>query len=198
MAPRKKRKPAPPKKRLSATIQWVLIGLAGAAILFVFVLLPAFQEPDPGPPGDVTAEAFDLPVLDDDDPNNRVLLSDYAGTPTVVNFFASWCFICEEELPAFRRVERELGNDVDFIFVNSNETGDWRPMAQRTGISNGATLARDIDGINRNGLYRSLGGTGAMPITAFYDADGNLVETVFAPFTDSQLMERLEALGMAS
>ena len=107
------------------------------------------------------------------------------------------CFICEEELPAFRSVERDLDGDVDFIFVNSNETGDWRPMAQRTGITNGGTLARDVEGLNRNGLYRSLGGTGAMPITAFYDADGTLVETIMAPFDESQLYASLRPSDLA-
>ena len=76
-------------KGLSANAQWALIGLVGAAILGVFVLLPALRGPEPGPPSDVTAEAFDLPVLNDDDLDNRVRLADYAGTPTVVNFFAS-------------------------------------------------------------------------------------------------------------
>ena len=83
---------------------------------------------------------FDLSVLNDDDLDNRVRLADYVGTPTVVNFFASWCFICEEELPAFRRVERELGDD----------------------------------------------------------AEGTLVETIFAPFDDAQLMDQLSTLGFVS
>lgn len=196
----RKAAPAPKKKGLSATAQWAIIGLAGAAILFVFVLLPPITDAaDDGGPGDVTVQAFDLPVLDDqDNPDNRVRISDFDGTPTVVNFFASWCTACEDELPAFRDTALALEGEVDFIFVNSNESGNWEPMAERTGIREGFTIAQDIQGLSRNGLYRSLGGTNAMPITAFYDANGNLVDTVFAPFNESQLNAQIDALGFTS
>ena len=151
---------------------------------------------DDGGPGNVTTAAFDLPVLDDqDNPDNRVRISDFDGTPTVVNFFASWCTACEDELPAFRDTALALEGEVDFIFVNSNETGDWEPMAERTGIRDGFVIAQDIQGLSGNGLYRSLGGTNAMPITAFYDGNGNLVDTAFFPFNESQLNQQLGALG---
>ena len=196
----RKSAPAPKKKGLGATAQWALIGLAGAAILFVFVLLPAITDAaDDGGPGDVTAQGFDLPVLDDQDNlDNRVRISDFEGTPTVVNFFASWCTACEDELPAFRDTALALEGEVDFIFVNSNETGDWEPMAERTGIREGFTIAQDIQGLSRNGLYRSLGGTNAMPITAFYDASGNLIDTAFFPFNEAQLNAQLDSLGLTS
>ena len=197
VAAKKKVAPAPKKKGLSATAQWALIGLVGAVILGVFVLLPAITDAaDDGGPGNVTTAAFDLPVLDDqDNPDNRVRISDFDGTPTVVNFFASWCTACEDELPAFRDTALALEGEVDFIFVNSNETGDWEPMAERTGIRDGFVIAQDIQGLSGNGLYRSLGGTNAMPITAFYDGNGNLVDTAFFPFNESQLNQQLGALG---
>ena len=37
------------------------------------------------------------------------------------------------------------------------------------------TVAKDINGTRGNGLYRSLGGASGMPLTAFYDANGNVV-----------------------
>ena len=68
VAAKKKSVPAPKKKGLSATAQWALIGLVGAVILGVFVLLPAITDAaDDGGPGNVTTAAFDLPVLDDQD-----------------------------------------------------------------------------------------------------------------------------------
>lgn len=130
VAAKKNAGPAPKKRGLSATAQWALLGIVGLAILGVFVLRPAITDAGADlDAGIVTAEAFDLPELTDE--GDRIRLADFEGTPAVVNFFASWCFQCEEELPAFRNVSRELGDDVDFIYVNSNETGDWRPMAQR-------------------------------------------------------------------
>ena len=55
-----------------------------------------------------------------------------------------------------------------------------------------------MEGTARNGLYRTLGVTGGMPITVFCDAEGMLVETIFAPFDDAQLMDQLSTLGFVS
>ena len=70
-------------------------------------------------------------------------------------------------------------------------------MASRNEIF-GFPLAQDIQGISRNGLYRDLGGTGGMPITAFYDASGNLVQTALTPFNSATLNAQLDALGFPS
>lgn len=183
---------------MSASAQWGLI--IGVAVLIVgaIVVNGIRDAADDGGDGVVAREAFDLPDLqDDDDPESRIRLADFAGTPTVVNFFASWCTTCDEELPAFRDTALALAGEVDFIFVNSQETGDWEPMAERNEITQ-FPLAKDIQGIRRNGLYRDLGGPGGMPITAFYDAQGNLVDTAFTAFSEASLNNRLEALGLVA
>ena len=43
--------------------------------------------------------APDLTVFDED--GNQVKLSDYKGKPVVINFWATWCFYCKEEMPDF-------------------------------------------------------------------------------------------------
>ena len=184
------------KKGLGATAQWALIIGVGVLIVGGLALRGVLDAADDGGPGVVSAEAFDLPDLtDDDNPESRIRLADFEGTPTVVNFFASWCDSCDDELPAFRETALALEGEVDFIFVNSNESGDWEPMADRNDIL-GFALAKDIQGISRNGLYRELGGTGSMPITAFYDAAGNLIQVAQAPFDEAGLAAALVQLGM--
>lgn len=189
--------PARPSKarRGSATTQWVVLGVAAAAIIGVVVFLSVRQTLDPGGTGETAAAAWDLPALDEDlDADGRVTLAEFEGTPTVVNFFASWCTACDAELPGFRNAATRLDGEVDFVFVNSNETGDWRPMAERNAILD-FPLVKDIAGTNRNGLYRNFGGTGGMPMTAFYDAEGNLVDSVLLPLTEDQLNARLAQYG---
>ncbi len=98
-------------------------------------------------------------------------MAEFRGTPVVLNFFASWCVSCDRELPLFRQAVDDFGDDVQILFINSNETGNWRPMAERNGIDD-QILIDDTGGSNNIGLYRSLGGTGGMLLTAFYDTDG--------------------------
>src|SRR5215210_718670 len=49
---------------------------------------------------DKPAPDFELVDLD----GRPVRLSDYAGRPVLVNFWASWCIPCREEFPLFERV----------------------------------------------------------------------------------------------
>lgn len=196
MAKKKKQQPAPKNKGMSARMQWGIIIGIGVLIVGAIVVNGIRDAADDGGEGVVAREAFDLPNLqDEDNPDNRVRLADFAGTPTVVNFFASWCETCDEELPDFRDVALDLDGEVDFIFVNTQETGDWKAMAERNEITQ-FTLAKDIQGTRRNGLYRQLGGLGGLPMTAFYDAEGNLLDTGLVPFTEAQLRRSLETLGM--
>ncbi|MBC8484211.1 MAG: TlpA family protein disulfide reductase [Actinobacteria bacterium] len=169
-----------------------LVG-AGAVAVTALVLVLAIRGGDADETGSTDAADWDLPVLDAGpglDQEDRVRLADHAGQPLVVNFFASWCTSCEAELPDFRAVADATDGTVGFVFVNSNETGNWRPMAERTGISD-RTLARDTGGTRSNGLYRSLGGSGGMPMTAFYDAEGQLAHVDLGMLSRRSLENRL-------
>jgi len=60
--------------------------------------------------------APDLTVQDGD--GNDVKLSDFAGTPVVVNFWASWCPPCKSEMPDFDAAYEEYGDTIQFMMVN--------------------------------------------------------------------------------
>jgi thiol-disulfide isomerase/thioredoxin len=163
---------------------------AGLVIVVAVVALAVRSTSNSAQSGDVSAVAFDLPRLNG---HGRVRLASLAGRPTVVNFFASWCTACNAELPDFRRAANASRGEMNFVFVNSNESGDWHPMAERNGIL-GLSLAKDINGTDGNGLYRSVGGTGGMPITAFYDARGRLVDRSYGALTGGLLDQKLQQL----
>jgi thiol-disulfide isomerase/thioredoxin len=185
--------------RFSPTMSWVLVVGGIVLVVGVVVFISVRETLDPGGTGVTDEQAWDLPALDEStDPggDGRVTLAEFAGTPTVVNFFASWCVACDRELPVFRDFVEVYEGEVDFVFVNSNETGNWRPMAEDNEII-GLQLAKDIAGTRRNGLYRNLGGTGGMPITAFYDAEGTLVDTSFGEMNSNSLAQALAGLGVS-
>lgn len=169
----------------------VLAGLVagGAAVVAVVVVL-ALSVGSSGGTGVTDPERFDLPALDGD---GRVALTDYAGTPVVVNFFASWCTACDVELPGFAKVSKELRGEVQFIGVASLETGDPLFMPRRHGIM-WWPLARDIRGAQRSGLHDELGGGNSMPLTAFYDEDGVLLAVERAAIPEDALRRTLREL----
>jgi thiol-disulfide isomerase/thioredoxin len=52
-----------------------------------------------------------------------VRLSDYRGRVVVINFWATWCRPCRQEMPALQRVARNEP-DVVFLAVDLKESGD--------------------------------------------------------------------------
>ncbi len=188
---RKAQAAAKKRKQLSPA---VLIGSGVALLVGLVVLITTFTGPDDT--GVVDVGAWDLPVLDGDDPNGdgRVTLDEFAGKPLVVNFFASWCTNCESELPRFADAAERYADDVNIVYVNSSETGNWERMAERTGVRD-SLLIRDIKR-RGSGFARELGGTGAMPLTAYYDASSNLVDVDFGEVSSSALDARLLQLGV--
>ena len=138
-----------------------------------------------------TKENFRLPGLLDE--NATVALADFKGTPVVVNFFASWCVYCNEELPGFVQVAQATTDQVAFVGVDTNDPGDGAAMANRFDLAGaGFHLAHDIGDDPASELWLSYGSQG-LPVTAFYDANGTLVDFAGGMLTQAELQQRLNS-----
>lgn len=51
-------------------------------------------------------------------PGADVDLSDYLGSPMLVNFWATWCGPCITEMPVLRDTSRQLAGQVTFLGIN--------------------------------------------------------------------------------
>ena len=89
----------------------VLGSLSGAA------LAERTMDPMPGKP---RAVDFKLP-----DPEGQMhRLSDYRDRVVLVNFWATWCAPCREEMPAMDRLYRELGpENLEILAVHAGRGG---------------------------------------------------------------------------
>ena len=134
--------------------------------------------------------AWSLPRLNGP---GQVSLSSFGGRPLVLDFFASWCTSCNEELPAFAGAANRLQGRVIFAGVDSEETGDGLAFARRTGVA-GWELARDTGGRELSGLRDALESIPGMPVTAFYDASGRLLHVQLGALTSAQLSSMLSSL----
>ncbi len=147
--------------------------VAVAVLILVAVGVLAFRGGRPTARAVTDPAAFSLPALNG---NGWVRLARYRGKPVVVNFFASWCTECQAELPGFRQEANALKGEVTFIGVDSLETGDKNFLPSLFHLAGSfAALARDV-GPDGNGLHGALGGGNTMPLTAFYGADGTLLD----------------------
>jgi cytochrome c biogenesis protein CcmG, thiol:disulfide interchange protein DsbE len=90
--------------------RWQLVGavLAAAIVAVVVVGVVLADEKSAGPVerGESGAPAAEALELSGTDPvtGNTVSFADFEGKPIVLNFWASWCPPCREELPALIRL----------------------------------------------------------------------------------------------
>ncbi len=110
-------------------------------------------------------EALDVPLAYLDGTAGN--LSDFRGTPVVLNFWSSWCPACVAELPDFQAVSESLDGEVVFIGMNMQEVDHAAAAELIAGAGVTYRLADDPDGE----LFRSFAGIG-MPTTVFIDAEG--------------------------
>lgn len=96
-------------------------------------------------------------------------LDDYAGTPLVVNFWASWCPPCIEEMPDLDAVAQRAGGRLAVLGVNRADDAEAaRQLADELDVS--YDLALDED----DSLFAAVEAFG-MPTTLFVDAGGTIV-----------------------
>ena len=163
-----------------------IAAVAGAGLIALLVVMwPSPQT------GDTTAEAWDLPQLDGE---GRVAIADFAGTPTVAAFFASWCDVCEDEIPEYLAVSQQVGDQVQFVGIDTQDNGSGLGDAEKWGIAGVWPLARDIGGHNGSGLSTGTFGARGSPMTAFYDANGTVVHIQQGGLTGAQLLATLDEL----
>ncbi len=125
-------------------------------------------------PGTV-APAFSLPGLNGGAP---VSLSAAEGTPTIVNFFASWCRDCRAELTAMAKVARTNAGRVDVIGVDTNESSD--ATATRLLAEAHATY---LVGLDDKATVASQYQVQALPVSYYIDAQGRVVGASLGPQT---------------
>ena len=119
---------------------------------------------------EIDYRAPDFTVVDAD--GKEVRLSDFFGKPIVLNFWASWCHYCKEEMPDFNEAYKNRP-EVTFLMVNVTDgRSETLESAKKYVTDGGYEFPVYYDtALNAASAY----GASGLPMTFFIDADGNLV-----------------------
>jgi cytochrome c biogenesis protein CcmG, thiol:disulfide interchange protein DsbE len=134
----------------------------------------------------------DFQLIDID--GNVVTPADFAGKPLLLNFWATWCPPCQEELPLFQDA-RDTTSDLQVFLVN---TGESLETAKRYLESSNLTLASAVnseggeDTLEVTKRFRVRG----MPTTFFVKGDGTVASIYVGQISETTLVERLAEIGV--
>lgn len=120
---------------------------------------------------------------------NPVRLSGFRGKPVVLNFFASWCSPCLQELPIIQDAYSRAADEGFVVLGVGYQDSRWaiEELAEDAGL----TFPIVIDGDNSVGqAYRVIG----PPYTFFIDAAGVIIEVVSGAMEKETLQQNIDML----
>ncbi|HZG70138.1 MAG TPA: redoxin domain-containing protein [Chondromyces sp.] len=131
------------------------------------------------------APDFELKTLD----GQTVSLSDYKGKKVILNFWATWCPPCKEEMPHMQKFYEEQAEEknVEILAVNLTSSDKSVGHVREFVKSYGLTFPVPLD---EEGTIGSQYSAITIPTSYLLNTDGTIGEKVIGPM-DEEMLEML-------
>lgn len=119
----------------------------------------------------------------------QVKLSDFRGKIVILNFWATWCPPCREEIPGFVKLQKEYKNDLVILGVSldTGSKGDVVPFMKKFKM-NYPVLFGSTE------VVRDYGGIQSIPTTFIIDQKGNIVNNFIGFRNESIFKTEIEKM----
>jgi thiol-disulfide isomerase/thioredoxin len=160
--------------------------ISTAVVVFIAVVIAVSVTTGPGGAASYrAAPAFTLRALGE--PGRQVSLSQYAGQPVIVNFWASWCEPCQQETPLLARWHARHGHVVLLGLDENDTTVSALEFARAKGVTYALAFDPDMSAASAYGVN-------ALPQTFFLNARHQIVAHVAGVVTSAQLATDLRLM----
>lgn len=165
-----------------STIVWLVCFLGGCTLASQGTPPVATNEREPAPD-------FRLTTLD----GQTVTLSDLQGRWVLINFWATWCSPCREELPYLQTLAATHADQLTILGINMRESETAiEPFVAELGLTFPILLQPDDNTLLNYGVR-------GLPLTFLIDPEGNLVWRQVGPFQSAAVLLRIKsAIGGAN
>jgi peroxiredoxin len=119
-------------------------------------------------------------------------IGQWKGKVLIVNFWATWCVPCREEMPEFVKAQREFGaRGLQFVGIAVDDPGKVKAFAAELGLNYPAL----IGGYGAIELSKSFGNRlGALPFTVIVDRAGRIERAHLGPIQAAELSSIIRQL----
>jgi thiol-disulfide isomerase/thioredoxin len=125
-------------------------------------------------------------------PNGESLDAEqWRGKVLVVNFWASWCPPCVEEMPTLDKLQQEFSSkNVLFVGIGIDSPSNIREFLSKTPVSYPIL----IGGLEGSNLSKQMGNSqGALPYTILINAQGKSTSSKLGKISEEELRNAIKA-----
>ena len=168
---------------MDSKLRWAVLG-AAAVVALAAGMYFGMERKGPSAPDPAAAAALAALTLPDP-AGKEQRLDQWRGKVLVVNFWATWCAPCREEMPEFIKAQRELGaKGLQFVGIAVDQADKVEQYAKEIGLNYPAL----IGGFGAMELSKTLGNDKmALPFTIVVDRSGKVVHTQLGELKPAKL-----------
>jgi thiol-disulfide isomerase/thioredoxin len=115
----------------------------------------------------------------------------WRGKVLVVNFWASWCPPCVEEMPTLDKLQQEFkAQNVLFVGIGIDSPSNIREFLAKTPVSYPIV----IGGMEGSNLSKQMGNSqGALPYTIVINSQGKAISSKLGKISEEELRKEIKA-----